>query len=544
LGLAFVLIMIETRGLSFFADEWDYLLDRRGTSVQVLLTPHGPHLSLFPILVYKVLLAAFGASSYLPFRVLTALNLVVVALLLGVICRRLWGPWWGLVPVVLLVALGTGASTLLSPFQVGITLSLAGGLLTFIGLPRRTNSGDLLACAGLVISLGSSSQGIGFLVGAAVYLVLRGEWRRKIWIVLIPSLLWGLWYLKYGQQASETQLSLWNTAFLFTVEGIAATISGLLALTAAPRDLLDPSLGQPLLYGALGWLAFAWSRGRRPEKLFWAAAIALVVLFVATAVSNTPSIPRFPNASRYLSTDATLLLICVCATVPAPRLRRGGTLVAALLVAIIAATNISQYAAERTSLRSEMAYTRAETGALLVMRGLVAPDFRPSPLDDPGAAGSVRARTFFSAYDSFGTLLSDSTSALSRAPEPVRVEADGVLQRGERIALAPAAAVVPAQIPPEPPSVLLGARVRRGGCLVPQGSLVIRGTPGVYLLAAPRDAVLNLALARFASVNSVPLGQLSDGASVALRIPADHAPNVPWRIAISGRGGRVCQAAA
>src|ERR1700730_18375190 len=68
LAFGAALVLIETRGLSFFGDEWDFLITRRGLSPHVLLGPHGPHLSLIPVLLYKRLLAVFGASSYLPFR--------------------------------------------------------------------------------------------------------------------------------------------------------------------------------------------------------------------------------------------------------------------------------------------------------------------------------------------------------------------------------------------------------------------------------------------------------------------------------------------
>src|SRR5437764_284108 len=64
--LGAVLLLVQMRGLSFFQDDWDFILRRRGFSAHVLLTPHNSHLMLVPILVYKALLAVFGAGSYAP----------------------------------------------------------------------------------------------------------------------------------------------------------------------------------------------------------------------------------------------------------------------------------------------------------------------------------------------------------------------------------------------------------------------------------------------------------------------------------------------
>src|SRR5437764_12377723 len=79
------IVLSETRGMNFFYDDWEFILHRRGLSADVLLRPHAQHLSLIPILVYKLLLAVFGASSYLPFRFLSALALGLMALGLALV---------------------------------------------------------------------------------------------------------------------------------------------------------------------------------------------------------------------------------------------------------------------------------------------------------------------------------------------------------------------------------------------------------------------------------------------------------------------------
>ncbi len=253
LALGALLVLVETRGLSFFADEWDFVVDRRGFSAHVLLSPHGPHLVFVPILIYKVLLGVFGASSYLAFRVLAAFDIVLLGFVLGLISRHYWGKWWGLAPVLLLVTLGPGGISLLWPFQTGYAISVAAGLITLVALTRTGRAADAIACGALIVSLASGSQGIGFIIGAALMLVLRGDWRRRWWVVGIPAALYALWYLKYGRQASESELSLWTTSLVYCMQALSVTIAGVLGLSSVSSvtGLLDPTFGVPLALAAL-----------------------------------------------------------------------------------------------------------------------------------------------------------------------------------------------------------------------------------------------------------------------------------------------------
>ena len=106
------IVLARTRGLSFYADDWDFVLDRRGMSPSMLLRPHGPHLSLVPIPHLQ------GAAAHLRRGLEPALpatfgfDLLLLAGLLGVVVARArWGRWWSLAPVLLLVTLGQGGAS-------------------------------------------------------------------------------------------------------------------------------------------------------------------------------------------------------------------------------------------------------------------------------------------------------------------------------------------------------------------------------------------------------------------------------------------------
>jgi hypothetical protein len=172
---------------------------------------------------------------------------------------------WGLAPVLLLVTLGPGGTSILWSFQSGYAIAVAAGLVGLILLEHGSSRSDALACVALLASLASASQGIGFFAGAAVMLVLRGDGLRRGWVVALPALLYVLWYLKYGHQASETHLSLWTTSLPYTVQGLSATIAPLLGLCVVSpvTGLLDPSFGQPL---ALAAIAVAVGARRAPRS--------------------------------------------------------------------------------------------------------------------------------------------------------------------------------------------------------------------------------------------------------------------------------------
>ncbi|MHB8689703.1 MAG: hypothetical protein ACYDHH_00515 [Solirubrobacteraceae bacterium] len=528
LVLGAVLILAFTRGLSLFADDWEIVVHRPGLSPGALLTPHGPHLSLIPILIYKLLLHGFGGRSYLPFRLLSVFDLLLLATVLGLFARARWGRWWGLVPVALLVTMGPGGESLLWSFQCGYAIAVAAGFVALLNINRGGRRSDLLACGALIVSLASASQGIGLTAGAAVMLALRPGWNRRAWIVLVPAALYALWYLRYGHQYSESQLSLWTTSLSYEVQSLSATLGPVFGLGTVSAAGVDTTYGAPLALAALGAVAFFLVRGWRPPPLFWGAAVTLAVLWFAASLSNFAWHTRPPNTSRYVSSNVFLVLACVLVAVPKPKLAlRGGVAVAVtVILAIICATNASDYSVERGFMNNTGNASRAELGGLLVMRGAVSPAFVPATPGDRSVLVWVTAQNFFSAYDSFG-LPGYSVSQLNHLDEGTRRYVDQELARGELSLSKLTTAASPAA-----PST---------NCR-PVGSspAIITAHPGRIELFGSRSAPMTVSARRFGSTNSVSVGTIPAGVTDVLPIPHDHAPGTPWRIQVSGAGGRVC----
>src|SRR3954452_18810948 len=79
---AVVLLLVIDSKLTFYADTWDFLLNRRSFSVASILHPHNEHIVVIPVLFEQLLLVVFGMSSAMPEYVLLTVMLAVTAVVL------------------------------------------------------------------------------------------------------------------------------------------------------------------------------------------------------------------------------------------------------------------------------------------------------------------------------------------------------------------------------------------------------------------------------------------------------------------------------
>src|SRR3954453_11305587 len=128
LALSALAILYWSRGASFYADDWNYIVDRRPWSPHTLLLPSNGHLILLPLLVFKTLLAIFGATSALPFPLAVLFFALLNGVLLYILVRRRVGPWLALAPAVLLLFLGAGWEEIFEAFTLDALISIAAGL--------------------------------------------------------------------------------------------------------------------------------------------------------------------------------------------------------------------------------------------------------------------------------------------------------------------------------------------------------------------------------------------------------------------------------
>ncbi len=259
---AFVYLAWETRGNTLWFDEWEWLVNRRSGGVHTFLEPHNQHLSLVPVAIFKLLFSTAGLDDYRPYRAVVIGLHLLCAVLLYVLARRRVGPWLALLPALCLICFGPGWQNFLWPFQIGWLASLAAALGALLALERSDLRGDLAAAALLAVSLGSSGLGLAVAVGLFAELAWTRASRRRLWVVIAPMILYGLWYARYGESGSALAAP-WKIVG-FAANAAASAVGALAGLSGSVIPDKGGSLawGRPLTVLAVLVLVASIVRGR------------------------------------------------------------------------------------------------------------------------------------------------------------------------------------------------------------------------------------------------------------------------------------------
>jgi hypothetical protein len=197
-ALASALIFHAARGTSFFLDEWWFITDRRDASLEDFMRPHFGHLIAIPVAVYKALFVTFGLETYAPYLVVLVGLHVLTCLLLFVYLRRRGQVIYAVAATVAMLFLGHAWEDIIWPFQITYLLSTTSGIATLLLLDRRNRLADVGAAVAIAISIAAGGVGLAFAAGALVELLwTRRDWRR-LWIVVAPLAVYGLWYVEYA----------------------------------------------------------------------------------------------------------------------------------------------------------------------------------------------------------------------------------------------------------------------------------------------------------------------------------------------------------
>lgn len=194
--IAVTLNLWETRGQTFFSDEWGRLMFYDSGGLETLLRGHSGHLVALHALFYKGLLEVFGAGSYLPFRIAEALLVGACGLLFYALARSRAEPWPCLLATLVLLFLGSAFEVLATPYGIVILLPVAFGLAALVCLERFPGQRDLPACLLLIAAVASQSVGLAFVVGATVVLFQQSgrAAAARLWVVLTPGALYVAWF--------------------------------------------------------------------------------------------------------------------------------------------------------------------------------------------------------------------------------------------------------------------------------------------------------------------------------------------------------------
>ncbi len=526
-------IVVLGSKLTFILDDWTFILYRRGFNADAFLNPDNEHLVAGAVAIWKLLLNGFGMGSLVPFRFVSTAMFLLGDWFLFVWIRRRLGPWPALIAALPVIFLGAAFEDLLWFSSITFLGALTCGLGMLVALDRRDRLGDGFACAWLVATMLFSSLWVSFAIGAALDIVLRrGErdWRRRAYVVLIPVVLYAIWWLGWGSEA-ESALSLHNIAAspLFVLDSFGSAIAALLGLATRVEGIASPGgldWGRPLAV-LLGGLAVwrAYTMGRIPRSLWVVLAIGLS-FWILGGFDLKPG--RVPWASRYQLPGAVFVLLVATELLRGVKLGRRllGPAVAVLAAAI--ASNALFFHEAYESYASSTRLVRGNLTAMEIARNTVDPAFYLEEEFADTGFDHIDAGSYFSAVDAYGSP-AYTIEELQESPEPARFAADKVLLNALRIVVEPA----PRSAVPE------------GNCFEVAGSREFEVPPGGVAIAAGARPVTDIQMRRFATPGenaTVPVDFQTGVAphrAVTIAVPEDLS-TVPWKMRLQGKAATVC----
>lgn len=506
LATAGVLLISWQSHLTFLADDWDLLIQRRGFTLDDFMKQHAGHVIIAPAAIYKAIESTLGMESLTPFAVVATGAFLATVVLLFVYLRTRVGEWTALLAVIPVLFMGSAYEDLLTPFQIGYFGALLFGLAAILALQRRDPLGDALACGFLIAALTFEEVAIPFLVGAAVAIAIDRGPLSRAYVVLAPLLFYAAWWV--GWNSGDSTFSIENVARSpsYMLDGLAASVGSLFGFGPAFGEPIESALGwgRPLLIG-LAVATVLWLRRRGTVSVWLPVPIAMALTFWFIAAANT-ALGRPPTASRYQLVGAIFLVMVGAECAAGLRLRWRGLIA---LAAVAAAATMSNLVTLHRSYRlfaGEAQVTRGALSGLEISAPVVDPGFLLTPENSDAVwFDQVDAARYLSAVDAFGSPAIPHDQ-LTAAPDGARISADKVLAAALRLHLRGVSGAQPhgdcttRDAKRQPPS----------GVGIPPGGALLRAAPG---------SSAEISLRRFATAFPVNLGTFKG--SAVLAIPRD-----------------------
>ncbi len=222
LAIAYPTLLYLGRDQWFFLDEWAFLVERDGGSVDGFIAPHGDHPTMLPILVFRGIWQLVGMRSYFPYQLfVVAVHLGSMLVLRELMVRRSdINPWVASGVVVPLVFYGSGWQNLVWAIQITLVGSLLFGLIHLLLATRDnpTTRSDLTGLGFGLVGLMCSGVGVTMTVVVGIAVLLRRGWRAAALHTAPLGALYALWTLAYrdGQSNTTAQLSSKMGDFIWT----------------------------------------------------------------------------------------------------------------------------------------------------------------------------------------------------------------------------------------------------------------------------------------------------------------------------------------
>jgi hypothetical protein len=511
-AVAAAVIADAGRDTVFRGDDWDLLLHRRGISLDELLAPHNEHLLALQVAVQNAVVAVVGPD-YVALRGLLIASVVATVCVVFLFAGRRVGPWAALALTVPLLFLGSGADNLLWPTMLGVVWSLGFGTTALLLLETRSSRGNAIAALSLLAAVASSTFGLFFLGGIAIWFVLEPGRRRDLWIPGGPLLLYLLWYAEYRAGSDTADVA---TTLGFAIEVVAGGLSGLSGVGI--------SSGRPLLTAGLlglalaGLCALAIRQRAVPVPARTVGVVALPIL-AGLAIAWGRGEGGDPYASRYLYASALFIVLAIAELLGgwSPMRRSRVVLLPAAVIAVGVSIgfNIPLLFDNGDEHRRMSQYIRGRAGALEVTQRTVDPGLVIEPLPD---MGNMTAGLYLEGLADFGESPIDG-ARLPGLTEEGRQAADQILVLGA---------------PPRYRRAIPGACVGSGRAAPIE--VVIR--PAGIVVVPPRGGETDVGLRRYAETFQPRLAE-TIRRPTRIRFTRDLSARL-WRAQIRSEGATVC----
>jgi hypothetical protein len=514
------LLLSYTSHLTFLGDSWELLVRRTGWSPNTFLEPFNEHPVVIPALIYKLLLAAFGMESALPFHVVAIFLFLLCAVLVFVFMRRRVGDWLALCGALLLLFMGAAHEDLLWEFQMCFFGSVAGGLGALLALDREDRPGDWLAAILLVVATAFSTLGVPFIVAAAVKVALGPSHRlRRAFVPLLPLALYAIWWLG-SNHSTGNQLGVSDIPHLpgYVFDAASAGIASLLGRQPIEASGHPPALAQVLTI-VLG-VAFIYWFGRK-QRMPTGLIVALVLTF---SFWGLLALDRGPQrySGRFQYPSGVFLLVITAEALRGRHLRPPIAAVIAIVTAAAVAGGVSLL---DQGYSTKWKPNSDNIKATLAAVDIAGPDAEPTYEISLPPSISVSVRRYRRALRSHGTP-AYSEAQLIDSNEIVRRRADRVFVSVVDISMDGRALHAGGQC----------RRLGRGRERPPEANLP---SSGRFQLTNFADGEVAIEGGRFWSDASARLGVLAPSTSASIDLPSGRSSR-PWRLGTEGGAVRLC----
>jgi hypothetical protein len=525
MAAAAVLIVAISWNFTFFQDEWLFILFRRDWSAESLFVPHNEHLVVFQAIIDKLCYELFGLGNNRPEMFLMTATWIACAGLFFVWARKRIDPRLAVIGAIMLLFFGAGWQTVLWPFEMVFTAPIVLGVIMLLLFEKGNRKADIWACVLLSLSVGFGSLWISF--GAAALAEIVASHRKRGWsrvyVGLIPGILYLIWYAKYGHDA-EHHITLQNilASPTYVFEAMANSVDALFGLgSSGIGAAVTPNWGRPILIGLIGLGGWRVYRRGMPVAA-WPVLAALLSYWFLAAFDFIPG--REASAPRYVYPGAYFILMLAATLIGRKRLSGKAILIAAAVAALAILPNLSILREGHEYFARESALTKGDLGALQIAHDTVSPEFKlTGEVAGTTSLEAVTAGLYFEVEDQYSAA-GYTPEELAVAPEIARHWADVVLSKALPI------------------TVETSKGEAEGSCKRVAPEEPIQLEPGsTATLVVPDGEPATLQMRRFAVAEyPVTIATVPGGTTTKLTIPRDRASQ-PWYLqAVDSQGISVC----